>query len=714
MQPRSGAVIPVVIICLVVMAILGVVLVSSATSQYMQTAKVAGELKLREVLLAALEEAHGVAYDRLNRPGAAQAPWAAEVLAALEGADGPHRGVLARHDLKGESLLPRAIAIASAMGCEITSASIELMAFKRLSVDSRGLFEDPRIYYRDADRVLDRAADDAKFEPVREYVGSVRVRVSGRCGSAARTLGAVNDVKLVNVSPVAREFALFSFLSSSRQQDGGPESDDYSRNDLRRGGPIRVFAGAGARIFVRGPFLVDTIGFPGGDGGTSPPASPSYWPIVGNEWWGWAQVPATHDGVLVRSGPTLVNFGMPPMRPNGSGDWRLFKGLVTQRFGSAWADLFHDDPGYYILDGQRWYAESTSSAASDFSIWGDPAGGRMRPFRGVLSVYDDSGRHPQGPSDALTAGDSLARPSDEDRRWVIEPEGGLHGVYTMVEYSGSSYAKGLYEKYSIASRGQVIGRLGLHWEKRYETSWLHQFVIDLVQGGTVFGTLGTELAILIPRQVAEALAVTLASWVGVDLSEGNRLTDLNGITPDNLVNAFPPGYRPPARAVTRRYPRLADLVARQRQQPLLLDGVIAFDELSCDRPFAYRGRGVFYSEQTQAPTLAAPIAPATDNDPTSYLTLHHEGPVRQAHRGGAMLTLRPSSPGQAVVASVYATQGVKPAGPLAIAGNLTCGYVNKSQIPDGAALDLYYRSPPDAALCRICAVSPRAALVVDR
>lgn len=731
MQPhlkRSGMVIPMVVICLVVMAILGVVLIGNATSQYMQTAKVAASLKVREVLLAGLEEAQALAYDRLNRPprppapGAAAPPlpiWHTELLAAIQRSGDAPRGVLVRHDLKAENLLPRTMAIASALGCAITSASVELLGFKRLSVDSRGLFEDGRIYYRDPDRVLDPPEQDAKFTPVKEWIGSLRVRLTVRWDRTQRTMSRVSDVKVIDVSPVAREFALFSFLSSSRQQDNGPGTDDYYKQDLRQGGPVRLFAHAAGRIFVRGPFLVDTVGFPRGQGGPSPPRSQSYWPIVENEWWGWSTIPANHDGLMTRSGPAIVNLGMPPMRPDSSASTRWFVGLVTGRLGSAWVDWFNDDPGHYILDRQRWYCESTDSDRSIFSVWGDPKNGRMEPFRGVLVYYPENRRRnrpgdtsPPADSRRLYLGNSINRPTHENERWVIEPEGGLYATYNVVDYHGWNWIADIKQAYELAQRGQVVGKLGLHWERRYTLSWVRQFVTDLLRGGVIIGPFHLIPAMLIPRHVAESLAVTLASWVGVDWSGRNTLTDVARFTPDSLANAFPPGYRPPARTVTRRYPRLQDLVVRLRQQPMLLDGVLQFEDMSCNRPIAYVGRGMFYSEQRTAPSLTAPISPPAHPDPSSYLTVHHEGPVQQAHGGAAMLNLRAAGAGQTVNAAIYATQGVKPAVPITLNGNLTCGYLNKAQIPGSARLDITYQPPTATGL--VSAISPRTAICIDQ
>lgn len=714
LSARSGMIIPVVTICLIVMAILGVVLMTNATSQYMQTAKAAAGLKMREIALGALEEATAVAYDRLSRPptpsaSASPPPWHKELLDALNATSAPG-GVLVKHDLKSEGLLPRTQAIVSSQQCEIASASVELLGFKRLSVESSGLFEDAKVYYRDPDGKLDLASDP-KLNPVKEWIGSMRLRVTARSDRSSRTLTKVADVKVVDVAPPAREFVLFSFLSASKDQARGPESDDFYQNDLRRGGPVRLFAHGTGRIFVRGPFLVDTAGYPGGQGGKRPPRTASYSPTAENEWWGWHQVPSTHDGIVTRAGPAVVNFAIPPMRPDTRDEWRLFKGLVTERLGSAFADWFDDDPGYYILNGQRWYSESTTSDAQMLSIVGDPVNGQMEPFRGVLVTYENGQRTPHGSSEPLHQGASLSKPPDEDKRWVVEPEGGLYGVYNVVEYYGDTILKGTYQEYSLTGKGRVIGRLGLHWEKCYELGWFNQFVIDLISGGTIFAPLGVIPTLLISRAVAEDVTTTLASWVGVDWSHRNMLTDLSGITPDRLTNALPPGYRPPARAQTRRYPSLKGLVTRLGQQPVLLDGVIGFDDLSCDRPIAYVGRGMFYSEQVSAPTLTAPISSPIPDDPVSYLAVHHAGPVAQAHRGGAMLNINPGS-GPTVNAAIYATQGVKPSGAVRINGSLTCGYLNKSQIPGGASLSVIYRPPPATPL--VTAVSARTALALDR
>ena len=478
MPRRTGMIIPVVIFCLVVMAILGVVLISSATSQYMQTAKVAASLKVREVLNAGFEETQALAYDKLQRPVAPGAPaaagvdpvWHTELQTALRsaGAGLSPRTVLVKHDLKAENLVPRTARIASTLACEITSGTVEFLGFKRLSMDSKGLFEDPRIYYRDPDGKLDADGPPGRLDPVKEWVGSMRVRITVRWEHTKTTLSRVQDVKVVNVDPVAREFGLFSFLST--QADETPELDEYYRNDLRRGGPVRLFMHAIGRIFVRGPFIVDTVGFPGGEGGKRPPHTASYSPPVENEWWGWGQVPSTHDGIMTRAGISVVNFAMPPMRPDTSSDWRAVTGLVTQRFGSSWADWFNDDPGFYILDGQTWYSESTSSDRNIFSIWGDPVGGHMEPYRGALVVYDkdnrdrDRNRTVHAPSEVAFQDNTIARPPNEDQRWVIEPEGQLYGQYNVVSYSGDSYALGAFEKYSITQKSPVVGKLGIHWE----------------------------------------------------------------------------------------------------------------------------------------------------------------------------------------------------------------------------------------------------------
>lgn len=715
---RCGAIIPVVVLALVVMAILGTWLMWQSTSAYAQMTRVAAGLHARETLSAAMDEARALAYDRLNRtvplppaPGQPERPpvlsWHADLLAALRraGAAVP-RGVLARYDLKPALAATRALAAANAT--ELTSASAELLAFKRLSLDSRGIFEDSRIYYRDERRVLDPPDQEAKLAPPVEWVGSLRLRVAVKSGTTIRTLSQVLDVKVVDVNAPAREFVLFSYLSSARGQDHGPESDDYFRNDLRRGGAMHVFGGGAGRIFVRGPFLVDTVGWTGGTGGRVPQRQTSS--NQNTEWWGWGVVPATRDGIVARGGPAIVNFGMPPMRPNSTGTWRAFTGLVAGRFGSAWTDWFNDDPGYYIKDGQRWYCESQSSDGSVFSIFGKA--GQLDTFKGLLWLYGNRDRRPVGLSDRFARGSVVLHPTDDDSRYVIEPEGGLYALYNVVRYTGDSYAFDAYQRYRIRFLQQVQGRLGLHWEKKYTTSWLEQFVTDLLRGPAIFGSAGLIPAMLLPRSIAEAVAVTLLSFVGINTRPG-ALSELARITPAQLDNALPPRYRPPARSVTRRYRRFSELPGQKRRGvPLVMDGIVAFDELDGALPFWYAGRGVIYSESPRAQTLVGPIVPARAGDREASLVIHHEGPAARAHRAEAMLNLRMEGRGNPVIASIYATQGLRTSASARIDGNLVCGFLNKSQLPAGTSLDLHYRRPP--VLDPISAVSFRASVVLDR
>ena len=236
--------------------------------------------------------------------------------------------------------------------------------------------------------------------------------------------------------------------------------------------------------------------------------------------------------------------------------------------------------------------------------------------------------------------------------------------------------------------------------------------MDLILGGTIWGNLSLIPALLIPRSIAEKIPIALAGLVGIDLSHGNGLTALGGLTSANLANALPPGYRPPGFAMTRRYKRLNDLLLRVGQNPVLLDGIFGFDDMSTERPIAYRGRGVFYSEQVTAPSLVAPISVPIAGDNKSYLVIHHEAPVRQANRGGAMLTIRANGDNATVNAAIYATQGVKPAGKLILNGLYTCGFLNKSQIPDGSELDVTYRPSPVTGV--VTAISPRTAMFLEK
>jgi hypothetical protein len=161
--------------------------------------------------------------------------------------------------------------------------------------------------------------------------------------------------------------------------------------------------------------------------------------------------------------------------------------------------------------------------------------------------------------------------------------------------------------------------------------------------------------------------------------------------------------------VTRYYHKaLSDLPPIKRGSSLAdfvtLDGVLCFDHLSTapNQPIVYMGKGVIFSDTREPHTIGAPVSPVTARPPApapgpadrDYLTIEVDFDTGGAAGGNEMLTFASSENPSTVVASVASTQGVKVQNgrQVNIVGNLSCGFINKGQMPGGARLHVYYDS----------------------
>ena len=96
---------------------------------------------------------------------------------------------------------------------------------------------------------------------------------------------------------------------------------------------------------------------------------------------------------------------------------------------------------------------------------------------------------------------------------MIETEGGLYGAYNSVSYYGDDTFGGTYQEYEITPRGLVMGKLGIHWEKKYTEGYWSRLFRDVLFGGPIFGMFGSLPALVISRSVAEAVSNTLSTLI---------------------------------------------------------------------------------------------------------------------------------------------------------------------------------------------------------
>lgn len=155
--------------------------------------------------------------------------------------------------------------------------------FKPVAYGEGAVFSDPRVFYSERS-----FRDETKDLQPRDFQGflSVEIEVASRERGKVvrRTQTSTRDAKVVDVTPPAREFGVFSY--------GAPPDAAYMLNDLNEGGRLHVYPRA-SRAFVRGPLFLkvedaaETTHL-GGDLRTTPSLS---FPENGRDWHGWAYIP---------------------------------------------------------------------------------------------------------------------------------------------------------------------------------------------------------------------------------------------------------------------------------------------------------------------------------------------------------------------------------------------------------------------------------------
>ncbi|MBI4862718.1 MAG: hypothetical protein HY815_21025 [Candidatus Riflebacteria bacterium] len=356
-----------------------------------------------------------------------------------------------------------------------------LHSFRPIVHGDGGAYDIPEAFYGEP------AFEDLKKDRVpRDFTGyltlSVTVATRERGLSTRRVVQVIRDVKVLDVTPPAREFALFSY--------GVPRDVPHMLNDLNTGGRMTTYP-LGSRVLVRGPMFlkVEDASDPVHIGGEYRGRDSLSYPERGRDWHGWAFIPgprAVHNSnfagdireMLGGLGPLLAGQGWTahPRRPPSEADRARasilgfqFPGvlLVGPALGPAIGAFFPIPPDETIACSNPWvYLTGTVPPSRQrFSICGAPdplrgpaASSRVSMFSGILTkkggaskgIYQENLRFPH------VAYGGGARVEDGD---AIYPEPFDYGTLSTRQeapptdrgIAGYPSDQGIYGIYKIAS-----------------------------------------------------------------------------------------------------------------------------------------------------------------------------------------------------------------------------------------------------------------------
>ena len=669
---RLGVFTPVVLMVLAVFAILGITYSFTGASSYGQSAQTIYSLKAAMLAQAAMEEAQMVIYDKVNRP--AKYPdkpaWKTDLLTKVQdevkakeggGADpgtGPIKFQSADANgwinLLGAGMVEKIKALTTELGgdAEITECKVKFYGFRKIPYNATGDVYKKDSYYRND--VLDKDVPD--FIP-NDFLGYYTIRASAKSRDKVRSFAVTHDLKIVNVAPMAHEFALFQMAEI--------KDTTYSDTDLNKGGPYRVYPRGWGREYMRGPLTVESEGLPGGEGGEGPADKNDPKQVVSNsflkfadrngdikDWFGWHLIPNPRAGVPKRAGLVLSRPQVRP-RTTSTSFGATFVGEVTNNIpvvsagGSAFTAL-GADPGLYISENQVWYTGFKDHTNKEFSLVGEPRGDPAKgfgftAFRGEQFRLDkdtpgqkldnkafwpvdelEKGMGPNGQKMYKYVGQYLDKPpSSTDSSWYIAPEAflkikchvvkfkhpGINWTDLIKLHNPFNFNYNLSLDDTTATPGGVATQLyALHWEPERARGFLDS-LLDGIKSLTPVFMFATPAAFLFnfdPRSFFSG-------------SVPGSADDFKDVRPKSLPSNYKGVY---SRAATRMYKKLGRMRSVVDASKggdgfakVLLDGVIWGRELKFDVPMKYTGKGIMgadpESDSTEA-VVTGPLIPSRD------------------------------------------------------------------------------------------------------
>ena len=376
---RAGFVLPIALLVCVLVLLALIAFHFTSSSTYLQSHRALDMLQGAAFVDAAIQEIHLGTEPAANDASGPEAAWAKALLATVARARPcpapPVPGPLdlgGAMDLAGQ--LPLTAQLARLVGQQLPAVSVVPGAAKLAAGPV-----DPALFY--AEPVF---ADDQTDRIPWHLRCSLTVRVSipdSGAFASSKSYARQLDLAITDTTPIAGEFALFSYLP--------PFSVDHELNGLQQGGRLAVYPQGHGRAMIRGPFLIVpedvaqtaqdpkhpavTKAFPYLGGVVPPVPSISYPKPVWNSWaaipgprallrpifdlkvWGAAAVQGI--GHLFAGAPP-PNLDIPPLRPHLSSAPERQLGPIQV---STIADVLS---GIFPLAGILWKAISVFSGSN--------------------------------------------------------------------------------------------------------------------------------------------------------------------------------------------------------------------------------------------------------------------------------------------------------------------------------------------------------------
>jgi len=734
---QKGVATPLVLGILTLLIILVLVLSRAGSVTYSQTTLVHHNLHARYLALAAIEQATALVHDKLSDPLAVNT-WKAKLLQRVFAGQEFEMNITDEVDTVelfqtpgykdslnpsgfqgGKRVFePDAKRREAQAEMEVLEVSARFHHFKPIRFDTQtpSIYHDPRRYYRDP------LGSQPPLPPRGDFFGFCTLSVRARFGQVERGLQITRDIKIANVEPIARNYALFAF---------GVPDPTSSKKDLNSPGNLSINAAGVGRIRIMGPYYVDVEGYPDGTG--TKPVGLSY---PTHTWDSYGFIPSprgiTTNGFLFDSGKIER-----PRKTSGNSGTSFGIGST-----GGLSFVLSSDPGYKAFpEVQNYWAGSVPVGEQYFSI----TGLRQEPFRawkGLLYQAGTPNSRPVGEfSGVQTLGQNLearvegnlignyhqmqltkrhmclslstlvdgfsALSSGVGSLFGGEGATGSESQGTPTTWGESDYSMEQMAMdalqicmhfYEVKRRGKVPYYFALHGPYSDKVNKLEAFMGILNDVMQAVGTSGANQEGGISQALSSSIKNMAETARNAEMGQNRLKGELAGEdaawAPDTL-GVLPSNFKPVARTMARRYKTLEEHFKltggyEDNARNLYLDGNIWVDDLISNEDITYFGKGTVFSAFTPDSLLYTANKDATlkslqpSRPGLDHLNLFYRN-LKNPLRGDGMLTLEGNFTG-----SIYSYQGVKPTADILIRGNLIAELLNKARYQKGNNLSVHY------------------------
>lgn len=699
---RRGIVIPIIIGILTIFFILLMAIGQGSTELGRNMSLINHRQHARFMALAAIEEMHNIVWNKVSNPINASGT-RNDVIQAVTG--GGEFELDLRNELKHSNELytnQKKIG-AQTKGKAVISifeAKVKFHNFKPIVYSSTQIYSNPNPYYRSPDGGVGGIPAGGPQGTHQDFYGWVTYTVKAQHGIVTKQMKQSRPIKIVDMTPMGREYALF-------------EMESASGASLDEGPGFYIDANDVGRIRMDGPYYIDVEG--GNNGlalswGNRSEATGglSYPKWSQNEWDDDSYVPSPK---WVTTCPGWASLG-------GHGGKRLI--LPTGFSTSIMYAVCLCCPALLPLpvdiiaqqmqpNNQQYISAKVRKGNQTFSLTGRNGNEK---FKGLL--YADQAGY--------EAVQGISEDWDPDKGFEVRHEGLIIGTFKSYNSTLTKFCIPIPMTPIVTCNWVWFTKDGPEFQQIYaykgdeepEIDWMGTLIgaafdigsgLIATNGLSKVGEVGFNLATFAPimKGIGHQLMGQAAGFLGGGLDPGAVPT------PQQITNAFPSGFRMSHRGAVRHFATLDEALWKSNQ--LLLDGVLWIDDLNSKaRKIDYTGKGTiaYFGTQFSKEQIIPEIIAADDKK--DFLNVWFYGGPNKAF-------LRTEA--EYLQFSLYASDGLNPKKPVTLVGNYMTSTIRKPELDNDIDLIYWFKKLHDTTKeefqkdFRIISMSPKVEAISE-